>query len=881
MEVLRYNESKPTAAANGKNKTPVLVNTNLLEDKCLIWTTPKAEYEEIIRKSITKRKDNLNLAKTEEKIRFIERPPFPEEKIIAKFSSRVYHEPKNPKGKWQLIKPKNTELLPDKWVILTTAYNSINGYFGAAYWNANHQQLVIAHRGTNSLKDAWADLRGVMMGAYTAQVSSAITFVDKLKESVIKFNRCPDTFIHVTITGHSLGGWLAQITTLSIEFLKLQKVDDLAFFVLEDAPSIHAHTLVFESPGARDILEKIEADFENKYKIDMIKLNDLDITTYLLAPNVINSFGKHVGNIYEIDGEFKTNTFYRNVRKLPSSVVRFTPTWVFKILFGILYLIQATLQRHTMKNVADSINKGVTLRVITDRAVVKSTDLPKFFVSGIGLRKTKSYFSNDNLPAFLIQRNLGDPIHSRMLTRSVLSKYELKFFQRFVAKKEEAKEILLSKFGNGVYVLIDSMKNVNYHERKKTISADDSKRLQRMVCYLKNAFHFLPDLKEVDIVKYVRFGIANYFNIFVGREELFEEIEETFENHRMVVLVGERGVGKTELALRFADSHNYESWHTIWIKAACKVSIENDFSLLTQSLKLNLSNTQEKMVDVIYKNLDGNTLLIFDDVSSLEDIDEYLPAVDDDDPKQYHILVVSSNTEAWRGYDNVISLDRLQKEAAIDLIIHHVPDIDTEIATSLADILSYHPMAIVQACAFINSELKEQNRNRWKLFKYNYKDYMNEIRNFILDKESSRYQTDIVSWVLIFTIYKIKSKGDKGEKAIQLLKCLSSFGSKWVPEEVFYSAHIPSEMRGVVKLLIDYGLVYRSNHQLNMQPLVRQLVLSDFLNSEDGRPILLAALEVPLKHAVRLFSLTLLFFRHIVNLWGNIWHTLVYRMKPF
>jgi len=832
MEVLRYDD-----VDDGEHETPVLVNINLLEDKRLIWTTPKAEYEEIIQKSITERMDKLNLAETEEKIKFIERPPFPEEKVIAKFSSRVYYEPKR---KWQLIKPKNiqTAELPDKWVTLTTAYNSKNGFFGAAYWNADHQQLIIAHRGTN----AWADLRGVMMGAYTPQVLSAITFVDKIKESVIKFNKCPDTFIHVTITGHSLGGWLAQITTLSIEFLKLQKVNELSFFVLGDSPSIHAHTLVFESPGAKDILEKIEADFENKYKIGMIKLNDLDITTYLLAANVINSFGKHVGNVYEIDMEFNINSFYGYVRTLFSGknwVVRFIPTWFFKLLHGISFMTQATKQRHAMQNIADSINDGVALRFITDRVVVKFTDLPNLFVNEIGLE----YFPNDNLAAFETQRNLGDPIDNRKLPRSVLSTHEIKFFQRFMAKTEAAEELLLSKFGNGFYLLINSLKNVNYHEGKETISAEKCELLHEMVCYLKNALHFMPELKQMEIVKYVKFGMDNPFNIFIGREKHFKEIEETFENHRMVVLVGEPAVGKTELALRFAYSHNYECWHTIWIKAASKRSIENDFSLLSQSLKLDSeSNTQEKLADVIYKKLDGNTLLIFDDARKLADIAEYLPAIDDDS-KKYHILVVSSKIGAWNDCDSVIPVGCLQKEAAIDLIMHHAPDIsDTKFASSLANILSYHPMAIVHATAFINGELK--NTNRWKLFKYDYKDYVEEIVNFIPASDNPDVKIQITSWVLNHAINKIEHKGEMGYMAIQLLKILSCFGTKWVPEEVFYKPHIRSDMQKLANILIDYGLIYRSNHQLNMHNLVRRHVLSGFLDFPDGQPVLLVALQV-------------------------------------
>ena len=36
------------------------------------------------------------------------------------------------------------------WMLLTTSYNGskANGYFGAAYWHPEYQQVVIAHRST-------------------------------------------------------------------------------------------------------------------------------------------------------------------------------------------------------------------------------------------------------------------------------------------------------------------------------------------------------------------------------------------------------------------------------------------------------------------------------------------------------------------------------------------------------------------------------------------------------------------------------------------------------------------------------------------------------------------------------------------------------------
>jgi hypothetical protein len=56
--------------------------------------------------------------------------------------------------------------LAEGWKLLTTASNSRwnNGYFGAACWHPEHQQVVIAHRGTEPTKlgSLWTDLFGVV-----------------------------------------------------------------------------------------------------------------------------------------------------------------------------------------------------------------------------------------------------------------------------------------------------------------------------------------------------------------------------------------------------------------------------------------------------------------------------------------------------------------------------------------------------------------------------------------------------------------------------------------------------------------------------------------------------------------------------------------------
>jgi hypothetical protein len=59
-----------------------------------------------------------------------------------------------------------------------------NGYFGAAYWHPEHQQVVIAHTGTKFTKlgALWTDVVGMTLQNYVPQMRSASTFARKVVE---------------------------------------------------------------------------------------------------------------------------------------------------------------------------------------------------------------------------------------------------------------------------------------------------------------------------------------------------------------------------------------------------------------------------------------------------------------------------------------------------------------------------------------------------------------------------------------------------------------------------------------------------------------------------------------------------------------------------
>jgi hypothetical protein len=102
----------------------------------------------------------------------------------------------------------------------------------------------------------------------------------------------------VFFTGHSLGGWLAQITTFTTEYLK---TEGNTFLKSDNASqSYHPHTVVFGSPGCKNMLSQMADKLDVSYFGRSIDLRHLDITSYLSAPNRINTCNRHVGTVYRI-----------------------------------------------------------------------------------------------------------------------------------------------------------------------------------------------------------------------------------------------------------------------------------------------------------------------------------------------------------------------------------------------------------------------------------------------------------------------------------------------------------------------------------------------------------------------------------------------------
>ena len=238
--------------------------------------------------------------------------PYPTPHVLSQFASMAYRDCKH-------TEPKP----PDGWMLLTAASNFglKNGYFGTAYWHPEYQQVVIAHRGTESnnvvafFKDLYTDIKGVVHNKFVDQMSSASTFANKVVAVLQEIEQEKKVSFELFFTGHSLGGWLAQITAFTTEYLevkggtflqkqKTEQWEEHASSTVQEShdvrKSYHPHTVAFDSPGCKDMLSQMADKFDVRLKGRSIDLQQLDIASFLSAPNRINTCNSHLGRVYRI-----------------------------------------------------------------------------------------------------------------------------------------------------------------------------------------------------------------------------------------------------------------------------------------------------------------------------------------------------------------------------------------------------------------------------------------------------------------------------------------------------------------------------------------------------------------------------------------------------
>lgn len=190
-------------------------------------------------------------------------------------------------------------------------------YFSVLYINEKFKQFVLATRGTvlpsfiqalNPFKNdidnertcLRTDITGIFQGNKTLQEDGAIDAAGRA------LSKAFEKKFSLVLTGHSLGGWLSEVSIYSEEFKRL----------IESNPT-PVKVVAFESPGILIRLNRMNNSFPIiTQDTNIVKQEILNVVEYLSEPNIFNSASEHIARrVYRMDVESKESFMSKSVGK--------------------------------------------------------------------------------------------------------------------------------------------------------------------------------------------------------------------------------------------------------------------------------------------------------------------------------------------------------------------------------------------------------------------------------------------------------------------------------------------------------------------------------------------------------------------------------------
>lgn len=375
----------------------------------------------------------------------------------------------------------------------------------------------------------------------------------------------------------------------------------------------------------------------------------------------------------------------------------------------------------------------------------------------------------------------------------------------------------------------------------------------------------------------ILFDLRKPINNFSGRIELLKTLHRILVSERTIAIVptlssldisaspssssssqaasgasfsitGLGGIGKTQLALRYAElyARDYD-YNVLWINAETQENLAYSFHKLANKLQLIITDSYgvkkdlEEIVDAVYEYFsDRKSLFIFDNVENYRTITNYLPKVILGNKPT---LLITSRYNNWENVASVLSLGVFTEEETEELIKKSLglsDNTENEKIKELNKLLQGLPLALQQALAYIklrkNTDTGFSLESYIKLYKEKYQVLLSfDFSNYNNDPY---LQTVYTTWLV--TLEKIKSH-TTGQDAIEALYIMAYLDPDNISMTKFYYLnHINYNLKvydldAMMHLLTSYSMINQGQEETKytIHRLLQQVIR---LNLEQDRP---------------------------------------------
>jgi|GEM_PF-6037247 len=685
---------------------------------------------------------------------------YPSDFIHGLFSSHAYIN-SNAEEKVVFENSKYNQYLEDWKTFKIFNEPKIGRYYAVAYVNDKTKQLVLAYRGitfekldllktNSSLK---THFKSVLGGQIVAQQAASYQTTKEITEYAKNHG------YNLSFTGYSLGAWFAELSL---------------YFAYQDFNYSKTKAVTFDSPGSAKVMAQFKSNIYS-YETDF-NVRNLNITTYLSAPNFVNTSNPHIHKAYRLFPKVTSSKIVNILNKTIPIVSMLTlnrdlldsildvfdpetgkPVKYEKILDWPCLQYDSTGDTLGAK-LLDSVPIGGVIKDLTSNLIrrgITATTLGSFlevvdhFISGnIAIEQILEFYKHlENPEQTKIQKqfNLFYKGHYRSqevdLSKDIadinnkgggdwylcqlaelnldareisnLVKQQLKIIKE--QYKVEHKNSKAYIFTNSLNIKVDDL-------REQILRLVEVSNETKTVLKDRNAYYS-------NNIKSINSNLPTLIiHSLIHRKDVFTQIDTVLRTEQCVAISAFAGTGKTTLAMEYGRKQIKEAKKIVrFINADSAYKIAETYRQLTKELSINVEAEKEEEIIINLvcnkiNNLNSNTLFIFDNVEVYEDVKPYLNGIMNIPKNKAQAIITTKNNNLNEDIEN-IRLEPFNKDEATKYLEKSLENILSNqdiniLLKEFSDENTTLPYSISKAVAYFKNN---------KLLKVN--DYINFIRS--------------------------------------------------------------------------------------------------------------------------------------------------------
>ncbi|KAI0384321.1 acyl transferase/acyl hydrolase/lysophospholipase [Hypomontagnella monticulosa] len=505
------------------------------------------------------------------------------------------------------------------------------------------------------------------------------------------------------------------------------------------------------------------------------------------------------------------------------------------------YDTSASLQNCTIWEIARATSAATTFF----KSIKLGRDQIEFIDAGFGYNNPCEVLINEarqqfpgrgQLQVLSIGTGLGDVVTIKDSRRSII-----RALKSMATTSNKVAERLDNQYGNsGQYFRFNvdrGLEDITLSdwEKTSTISAHTTNYLaknRRLITEFVDGFlHRRATQPEAAAVRRESYSTRAYFNVpfpknkrFIGRSTILAKLKDMLfkRNCQDVALVGLGGIGKTQVALQIAHwvKETQPDRAVIWVPAISNAAFDQVYEEIARDLGIAKASDDEDIKELVRNYLSsekaGKWLLIVDNADDMEllfgspnksiGISQYLPKNEDG----LTLFTTRFREIAQSCAENdVVELGEMDKQEALSFLETSLDlsalAYDKDLAKELVSELTYLPLAIKQAVAYLNKtklpiseylkRLRDTEQGMTALMSKEFRD------NF---RYSSAQNAVATTWLVSFDQIR---KSDDG--ATRLLEFISRIEPKAIPQSILPELNSEEQLIDAVGTLCAYAFLTR------------------------------------------------------------------------